>query len=623
MHQVLIDDEAVLHRLVRAAVVHGLHAGAQAHALAHLVGRVEAVVALVHVHQRVHAGHIVAGVALALLEAGAHVQLEAALRTPGHLTEGLVAAAGRVGLVPQPGEAPLVEVGIEGPLPRGPHLDAGVQPALVGGPAALAEPHAVDVLEVALVVAVQQAQAHAPVQRHQHAGEPGHAAVRRAGHLAEPGRVAPQHVPVHPHVGHVLPVELELVVGLQVAVQLGVEGATHGRGAHAPAAPLVAQVTAEAPVADGVLLLQLAVGAVEAVLLEAGERLVLHPALQGVHPAHVGVQRTVAVEGGELEVPAQVDGGAAAAQEQVLVHAGVGAQPRGVPLDVHGERALGGEGQPAPVGEPLPELRLEVAHGHGLHPAHVPQEQVRAVEVEAVRLGAGEELLALVLLRRDPEADVLPVAEAVARVQLVARAQVQPVVPPQAVQHGGVVVVGQRVAVGVVVVAAEAAVLPREAAPLLQPVDAAHPELVVAVLQDLLQAGAAASGILAHGDERPDQRDGGRVEAVDGLQLVEAQHATGPVHVRQQGADLHVVQQVQFGELLGAGAVQVQRVAIAVHQHLEQVGQVHVGVVAQPLGGDLDPLLDQVAGNGLVHLGMRRARRHQQHGQERLPHGKR
>ena len=248
---------------------------------------------------------------------------------------------------------------------------------------------------------------------------------------------------------------------------------------------------------------------------------------------------------------------------------------------------------------------------------------MRAVEVEAVRLGAGEELLALVLLRRDPEADVLPVAEAVARVQLVARAQVQPVVPPQAVQHGGVAVVGQRVAVGVVVVAAEAAVLPREAAPFLQPVDAAHPELVVAVLQDLLQAGAAASGILAHGDEGPDQRDGGRVEAVDGLQLVEAQHATGPVHVRQQGADLHVVQQVQFGELLGAGAVQVQRVAVPVHQHLEEVGQVHVGVVAQPFGGDLDPLLDQVAGNGLVHLGMRRARRHQQHGQERLPHGKR
>jgi hypothetical protein len=50
--------------------------------------------------------------------------------------------------------------------------------------------------------------------------------------------------------------------------------------------------------------------------------------------------------------------------------------------------------------------------------------------------------------------------------------------------------------------------------------------------------------------------------------------------------------------------VQVDRVLVAVGEHLEQVGEVHLGVLAQLFADGLDALLDQVARHA-VHLCMR------------------
>ncbi|MBV6405302.1 MAG: hypothetical protein GFGODING_02069 [Flavobacteriales bacterium] len=562
--------------------------------------------------------------------APAQVQFHLPAGPPGHLHQHVVPVAGAVHLVAQPREPVLVEVGVDGPPPVGTHLDARVQAALVPRAAALGEAHAVQPVEVALVVAVQQGQRHTPVQGHQGAEvqRPSGVAVglRQARrHLAEEARVAEQPAEVAAHRGVLLPVELEPVVGSQRARQRHVEA--HVRTGEPPAegAAAVAQVAAVGLLQDRVLLLQLVEGAVVAVLLEAAEAHLGIVHIAGVHLLlHVGIEALAAVEHREVEVAVQFDGGRHAAVEEVLVHAGVGGQPGRIALHVEAEGRLAGEGEARPVGEAQPELRLVVAHGQRLQPPEVAQEEVRAVEVEALPLGAAEELLAFVLLGGDAQADVVAVTEAVAGVELVRVAQVEAALAAQAVAHRLVTRVRQRVAIGIGVAATEQAAAVQPSAPRLHVHDRAQHHLVLAVAQDLLQPGPRTQRILAHRDEGPHEGQRAGVPRIDRLHLVQAQQLAVLPDVREQGADLHVGEQRQAVELIRVRMVQVDGVAVAVREHIEQVGQVQVTVVAQLLGGGLDALLDEVARHPLVLL--RRARRRQRdqhHRKGRAPHGKR
>ncbi len=353
----------------------------------------------------------------------------------GQLGEHVVSVARCIGLVPQPGGSVLVEVGVEGPLPRGAHFDAGIDPAFVPGVAPFCEGHAVEPVEIAREVAVQHGDGHVARGGEQYTAQPGHGAVAGHAGLAEPAQVAMQQVPIQPVLGQVIAGEVEPVVGLQVLAQRCVVRHVGHRAAGAEGLRAVAQVRAEGALADGVLLPDLVRGAVQAVLLERTEGDLRIAAVGGIALGHVAVERALAPEARQFQVPGQLGRGADAAQEEVLVHTGVGQQARRVAFDVHRVAALARVGQTAPVGEALPELGLVVADRQRLQRADVAQEEVGAVEVEAIGLRTGEELLAFVLLSGDAQAEVLAVAHAVARVELVGRTEIGLAVVAQRIEH--------------------------------------------------------------------------------------------------------------------------------------------------------------------------------------------
>ena len=92
----------------------------------------------------------------------------------------------------------------------------------------------------------------------------------------------------------------------------------------------------------------------------------------------------------------------------------------------------------------------------------------------------------------------------------------------------------------------------------------------------------------------------------------------------QYGVHLHIGEQLQLGELLRFGPVQIERTARIVLQHLGERGEVDVVVVAELLGHGLDALLDHVAQLVLriVALGCGQQGQAQEQ-PRRLPHSKR
>ncbi len=154
--------------------------------------------------------------------------------------------------------------------------------------------------------------------------------------------------------------------------------------------------------------------------------------------------------------------------------------------------------------------------------------------------------------------------------------------------------------------------------------DAAHDHLVLGEPQEFAEGHTRVGSLFAHGDERTDQRDRSGVEGIDGLQFVRTEQRAFGADVLEEGPDLHIAEQLQFGKLLGGGAVQVERITEAVGQHLEERGEVHVAFVPEPLGGRLDALLDQVARYEPVLLRVRPDHGAKEHpGQRTAHHSKR
>ncbi len=76
-----------------------------------------------------------------------------------------------------------------------------------------------------------------------------------------------------------------------------------------------------------------------------------------------------------------------------------------------------------------------IAYGDRLESAYIAKEKVRAVKIGSLLLSATKELLSFIFFRGDAEADILPVAEPIARINAVRTSEIDLAISFQRVDH--------------------------------------------------------------------------------------------------------------------------------------------------------------------------------------------
>ena len=235
-------------------------------------------------------------------------------------------------------------------------------------------------------------------------------------------------------------------------------------------------------------------------------------------------------------------------------------QHRGVGPHAHRAAAQGGNGfgplahhEPRRQQQPLPELQLVVAQGQRFEPAPLLHHEVGRVEIGPVAAGGGVpgELLAGVLFGREAQAEIPAPAHAVAQQQLVGRAQVA----------GG----GAAGAGGIGGAVAGAA---------LHGALVAQKQGVVFLLPRCAARGCPRAALGSSGEHRHEGRhavDGAQIEALDALQLVEAQQRAVLLAVVEQVGNLGFGEQQQAPQLVAGGGVEVERRLVVEQQRFVEV----------------------------------------------------